>query len=200
MTNTSADFPGYLTPTSGAPLDDQALDVVLQAAIIGMLGIQSSLVRPRWQVDPPKEPEPNIDWCAVGVTDEEPDANVAIVHDGAANGGLGQDTGQRSERITAIATFFGPNARTNAKLLRDGLYVQQNRAMLNLQGLAVIDTGGPIGTAELINTTWRRRADLTLRFNRLVVRTWNVENIVSAPATIDLENSHNQSFTVPQGS
>jgi len=195
VTNTSADWPSYLKPTTDAPADDMALDGVLQAFVVGVTNIPGSLVRPRWQPTPLPEPEVNTDWCAIGVTDEQPNENVAIVHDLS-----GRDFATRHERITAIATFYGPSARANAKRLRNALYVQQNRDMLRVPGLAVFDTSGPIGTAELINMAWRRRADLTLRFNRSDTQSYTVENILSAPMVVTTEDGATRSFVSPQGS
>lgn len=184
MTNTSADWPSYLTPASSpsAPDEDAALDADLAAIVVGICGFSDpNLVRPRWQPNPPNEPAADVDWCAIGVLSEETSTTADFVHVGT---GDGHDNFARQEKISVVATFYGPNAKGNAKTLRDGVVVPQNRDMMKRVGLNMFDSSGPITTADLINTTWRRRADLSLRFVRMVNRVYNVENIVSGSGTI----------------
>src|SRR5437870_2383413 len=119
MSNSSATG-GYLVPTSAPPAEDDALDDILQGLIVGLTALDPTLVRPRWQPVAAKLPDLSVNWCAIGETDETPDANAVVTHDGDANGGLGQDNLQRHEQIRVLATFYEPNAKAYAKQARDG--------------------------------------------------------------------------------
>lgn len=181
MPNTSATG-GYLTPSSAPPAEDAVLDRQLQQMVVGITGLTGSLVRPRWQVKPPSQPEIETDWCAIGVIDEDNDDNAAIVHISAANG---SDEMQRHEVITVLASFYGPNCRGNAKLLRDGIQLPQNREVIRFQqGLAFIDTDKVRNVPELVFQQWLGRADLQMRFRRQVTRTYAVNNVLGITGTI----------------
>lgn len=193
MPNTSQQT-GWLTPTAkiAAPAEDGALDALIQSAVVGIVGLPGNMVRPRWQAVPPPEPtDPATDWCAIGVTDEEPDDNATIIHHGSGDadtsiGALpgGWDEAHRHITITVMATFYGAAACAKANVLRDGLFVAQNRDMLRAGGLALLDVG-PINMApDLINSQWRRRVDMTMRFRRQVSRAYAVRNLNQASGTV----------------
>lgn len=186
MANTSATG-GYLAPTSAAPANDDALEDILQAALAGIAGLDGSLVRPRFQPGNPKQPEASVDWCAFGVTDTSPEDMPYVAHDGNANGGLGQDNMQRHEDFTALATFYGPNAKGYAERVRDGLYIPQNREELAANLIAFVNTDTIRQVPELVNNQWVKRYDLTIRFRRKVTRAYAVQNIVSADITEHIE-------------
>ena len=84
--------PGYLTPTSG-PLTEEELQDVLTAMVAGITGLPGKMVRPRWQPKPPKQPEHNIPWCAVGIPDEDHDRFSAVIHEGGGDDGQGGEEG-----------------------------------------------------------------------------------------------------------
>lgn len=175
--NTSATG-GYLTPTSALPDEDAVLDDDFTEAVEGITGLPGAMVRPRWQPKPPKMPGPTVDWCAIGVSEDDSTPGYPhIDHDGAGDGSSTQST---AEQMTVLASFYGPNARSFVKLLRDGLFLDQNREQLKLKGLYFITTGKIMASPELIDTQWYRRYDLPLYFRRTVARTYAILNIDSA--------------------
>lgn len=179
MANTSATG-GYLTPTSTTPLEDSELDSVFQGAIAGVSGLAGQYVRPRWQTVVPKQPEPNVNWCAFGVTAQDKKDHAAIEHDSA---GSGQDIMRRHEDITVLCTFYGPNCKRYAMTLLDGMYVPQNIEVLKGNGISFVEAGDVRMVPELVNEQWVKRADIRLRFRRMVSRTYAVLNILSAEIT-----------------
>lgn len=172
---------GYLVPTAlSPPLEDAALDAVFQQMIVGLTGLPGNVVRPRWQPTVPKQPEPTANWCAIGVTDSEPDANPYMQHNPAGNG---SDTFLRHEILTVLASFYGPNASAYAAQARDGIFVSQNHAMLVANDMGLVNVGPKRAAPELVNQQWVRRFDFEMRIRRQIVRTYNVLNVLSADAT-----------------
>ncbi len=80
MSNDSASG-GYLLPQDGTPTlePDDPFDTLIQSIVVGVTGMPGDLVRPRWQPVPLAEPEPGTDWCAIGVTGEDPDGGRPFV-------------------------------------------------------------------------------------------------------------------------
>lgn len=183
---------GYLTPdATPSPIEDGALDAAFQKAIVGITGLAGSMVRPRWQEKPPKQPEPSVDWCAFGVSSQIPDAGPHILHVGA---GSGIDELRRHEEIDVIATFYGPLCKSFAARLRDGLGLPQNIEELKASGIALIDAGTIRSVPELVNQQWIRRADITLRFRRAVTRSYAIRNILAADVHLFDDTGHLDEF------
>lgn len=184
MPNTSATG-GYLAPAvASPPVEDASLDALFQAAIVGVTGLAGNLVRPRWQPNPPRQPEPTVSWCALGVTLLTADAGPYISHDGTANSGLGQDTYVRHEDIAVDCTFYGPAGQQYAAMARDGFCIPQNMEGLRTSGVFFVDSGDVRSFPELVNQQWIRRYDLSLKFRRQVNRGYQVENLLTAPFTL----------------
>jgi hypothetical protein len=181
MSNTSASG-GYLSPTvASPPLEDADLDAVFQRAIVGVTSLDGTLVRPRWQVTPPKQPDPTVNWCAFGVIDFDVDDGPAITH---VSTGDGSDHYVRHEDITLACTFYGPLSQRFAALTRDGLTIPQNLEALKNDGLAFIECMDIRSVPELVNQQWIKRYDLFVRFRRQIQRTYQVLNIISADPII----------------
>jgi hypothetical protein len=177
---------GYLSPAvASPPLEDDALTAIFQQMIVGITGLPGSMVRPRWQPNPPKQPEPTVNWCALGISVQTPDDGPAIVHNGAGNG---SDTYIRHEQIDVLASFYGPGAMQNSQLLSDGLAIPQNLEQLKAQDMNSVDTGAIRAAPDLINEQWVRRYDLELTFRRKITRSYAVLNILTAQGTVQTQN------------
>jgi hypothetical protein len=175
---------GYLRPTGVAPTEDADLDSIFQQLIVGITGLPGSMVRPRWQATVPKQPEPATNWCAVGVTGIEHDANSYEQHNPA---GSGSDTLIRHEVITVLCSFYGANALSYAAQARDGMYVAQNNSTLDQFEMGLVEVGSIVPAPELVNQQWIRRFDVSMRIRRRVVRTYQILTILSAEATANSE-------------
>jgi len=66
-----------------APLEDDALDDFLQTLVVGLTGLPATMVSPRWQTPERTRPKSMVDWCAIGVTEEEPEYGFVIQHHGS---------------------------------------------------------------------------------------------------------------------
>jgi len=175
--------PGYLVPTAPSPpLEDADLDAVFQQMVVGLTGLPGNLVRPRWQPTVPQQPEPSVNWCAIGVTSSDADANPAMIHNGS---GDGSDILQRNEILTVLLSFYGPNASANAAQARDGIYVSQNNAVLSGFSMGLVGVGKKRAVPELVNQQWVRRFDFEMTVRREIIRTYNVLTVLSADGTVD---------------
>lgn len=184
MANTSATG-GYLPPDGTLlPAEDDDLDAIFQKAIAGITGLPGSMVRPRWQPVPPKQPEPSVNWCALGVTVQTPDAGPYIEH---IADGDGKDRSNRHEDIEVLASFYGPAAQEYASRLRDGFGIPQNNEEINAAGVFFVDSGPIRPAPELVNQQWIRRRDIALTFRRKVSREYAVLNVQSATVTTTTE-------------
>jgi hypothetical protein len=175
---------GYLQPTGTGPAEDADLDAIFQQLVVGITGLPGSMVRPRWQPTVPKQPEASVNWCAIGVTGIEHDANSYEQHNPS---GDGSDTFIRHEVITVLASFYGANALNFAAQARDGLYAQQNNSTLDQYEMGLVEVGSIVTAPELVNQQWVRRFDLPIRVRRRVVRTYPVLTVLSAQSTAKSE-------------
>lgn len=186
MANTSASG-GYLSPAqTPAPLEDIDLDKLFASVAAIITGLPGKMVRPRWQPQVPKQPETDIDWCAIGAMVTNPDAGPAITHN---SDGDGADEYVRHEEIEVLASFYGPNCQGFAGKLRDGLAIPQNCEALRANDIAFVECGRIVPVPEFINQKWQRRRDILLRFRRKISRVYPVLNVLSADVNL-IDDTH----------
>lgn len=174
-----------------APLEDDDLDDALQALVVGVTGFDKSLVRPRWQVKPPKQPEPGVNWCSIGVVSSTPDAGPFIKHlfgdDITAPAG---DLLITHEELEILVSVYGPNAKGNLGVLRDGLRLPQNLEVAKLAGLYFVSMEPARIAPDFINQQWVRRWDTALTFRRMVARVYGINNILAAEIDLQDDSGH----------
>lgn len=187
--NTSATG-GFLTPASTpAPLEDKELYEALQPTVVGVTGMDPTLVRPRWATDPALIPPEATAWCAMGVVDFESDTfpYTAMRSDGSYQL-------QRNEEFTMFCSFFdlgfGGQAARLASLLRDGLMIAQNREPLAALGIYLVSDASIEVEPTLFKQRWRVQADLRVRFRRQITRVYSVLGVLAAG--VDLHTDDGQ--------
>jgi hypothetical protein len=139
------------------------IENLVHGLISGLTGIPGPLVRPRWQPDPPAQPENTVNWCAFGIMQRDMHNFPQLVHDPS---GDGRGELHAHETLRCLASFYGPDAEDNALALRNGLHIGQNREPLYLAGMAFVEAGPLLYLPEIKNTAWRARCDLPLVFRR----------------------------------
>lgn len=180
---------GFLQPTQPEPdwqISAGSLDDYLQQMVAGVAGLDGSLVRPRWQPEPPNLPDWATDWCATGITRRRPiGAYSAQLHDCENDtGGPGHNELQRHEEFDLMCSFYGPNCDVYASNLHDGLQIWQNYAALRLSGMALVEVQETLRVPELIKQRWWDRCDKTLVLRRIIRRNYPILNVLSAGAEI----------------
>lgn len=190
---------GYLSPVNppAAPLYGDALDDIFHDTLQGILGIaDGSLIRPRWQPDPPNQPAFNVDWVAFGITMVKGDWNVYQTHDSENPAGYGSNLLERDEVLHVLHSFYGPNSAALQSRYHDGLQVEQNRVLLQNNYIKVIDQLEVAVLPALLEERWVHRVDQRVIFRRRVYRKYSVLNLVGAQGTINNE-TYIQPFIVP---
>ena len=187
MGNTSATG-GPLLPVASPPapvvLEDVALWTFFQNLFVGICGnIPGNLFFQRWQPEmenlPPVDPQTN--WAALGVTTSDISQYEFSGHVPATPS---YDEYVAHEDLDVMVSFYGPLAATNAKILRDGIQLGQNREPLFLAGMGLINVGNIVTVPELIKQRWLKRVDFDVRIRRAVVRWYAVDDIGEADVTI----------------
>ena len=158
MSGASSLAPGWLRPAFGP--DEAALEDALHDMVCGLTGLHGSLVRPRWQPKPLPVPAPEVDWCALGIVSQSAEGGIAWHEKGSTRLEV-------QETLAVMFSFYGPNARRLARSLRDGLWVEQNRAVLREgANLALVRVGEITSAPELANGRWLKREDISITFTR----------------------------------
>ena len=71
----------YIQPGTPSTVFDADLENIFHDAFVGITGIPAGLVRPRWQPEPPLQPDFKTDWMAFGSQSFLGDWNVYSEHD-----------------------------------------------------------------------------------------------------------------------
>jgi hypothetical protein len=189
--NTSATG-GPLLQSNAVPLNDAALDDLLQQLVVGVTGLPGTLVRPRWQRPssnpnaPPTQPPPDTDWASIGIVQQETHDYPFEYQVGAGDGYTVQVTW---ETIEVLASFFGPNCRSNASTLRAGMYISQNREILVPVAIKLREVGVVRLIPDLVNMQWISHCDVSMILDREIHRNYAIENLVSAEVDFSVDES-----------
>lgn len=188
MSNTSATG-GYLTPSVTQPLPDGlTLDQFLHNMILGISGFtNATLVRPKFQVNPPKTPALETDWIAFAVVRSTPDANAYVTSVTTGTSDL-----LRNEMLEIQMSFYGPNAQNNVELFRDGFQITQNLESLSAAKMGFTGFGDAIRGPDLVNERWRDRWETSLMIMRQVQRTYAILSFVAVDGTVSTVVQGNQ--------
>ena len=209
---------GYLSPTLPATeLYDDALEDFLHDLVVGITGLDPTMVRPRWQPETPILPDANgpgigmgpfgsggfgaQPWAAIGVINRTPDAYSYVAHTAGTSGSPatpGFDTEYRSEILTVQLSFYGPSAESLTAQLCMGLKIAQNREQLMKLNYPLVNTDAPVNVPELIQERWVFRTDLTFRVRHMAQYQYAVLDVASAQAIAETDTALNEQITVTE--
>lgn len=189
--NTSATG-GYLLPYNvPAPLEGQDLFRFLQQIFVGITGMPGTAFFPRWQF-PDVVNLPTTVWAAFGIVKRSNPKFSYQRHVPQSGSDPEHDEFQTHETLEILVSFYSPDGTADyyAALLRDGLYIPQNLAILNTQNASLVDTGDLRTVPSLVKERWLYRVDLPVRIRRQIVRWYAIQDLVAASVTVN-----NESFT-----
>jgi len=172
-TNTTATG-GYLQPTNRA-YGDMLLHPV-HDVIAGCTGIGESLIRPRWQREPPQRPRHDTNWVAFGVQTINQDAWAAE----------GDGFSARHEQIEFLCSFYGPDAMDNVARFTTTAQLSANLELAEYYGLYYGSCSQITPAPVLLNEQYYNRYDVTVEYRRRVELRYDVLTVSST--AVDLHN------------
>lgn len=188
---------GYVSPSSPEPINDAALENFFNVVFSSILGIDSTLVRPRWQTLPPNQPNNATSWLSFGIERTKPQVNDLVAYsytDGAM-------TQAWYEEYNILCSFYGDQMGALATRLKAGLSLAQNRDAINYNfsfiagppevdtitsnGIVFVNCTEPRNVSILINNIWQKKTDMFIIFRRQMEFTYPIESITQVQATLN---------------
>lgn len=181
MTTNNSATGGYLQPSPLAPLPGGlAFKQFVQTVFVGVSGLPGDLVRPKWQIDPPKQPDIDIDWMAIGLVVNKADTNS---YNGTLPDGTNQT--QRMEELEIQCAFYGPESDSLAALVRDGFQVPQNLEALRAAKMGFVSTSQMMHVPDLVNERWVDKYEMSVFMRREILRIYPILTFVSASGFVE---------------
>lgn len=138
----------------------QALEDLFQAFIVSITGLEGSLVRPRWQPEPPPMPSITENWCAFGIKTITPD-------DGPY---FDTDASIRHEKIELFLSFYGEQGQNISHQFRDAIALPKNLSQLKSEQIKLIEISAITTAPDFINQQYVHRYDVVVTFRRKTTR------------------------------
>lgn len=188
----------YVQPT-GAPLEGAAFVDLLQQWVAGVTSLPGTMVRPRWQLEPPNIPDTGDAWAAIGITTRKRDAFPFVGTDQADTAVV-----QSNQEFTLLCSFYdtGDNGRADyyAEALCAGAAIPQNREPLADAGavLVSIPTEG-IAVPVLLKQRWKYRVDVAVVMRRQTAWTYPVLSTEIADIDLKTDDGIERHIVVPEG-
>jgi hypothetical protein len=178
--------PGYAGLGLGAlgalpNFSDDDLDSILQNILAGIIGLDPTMVRPRWQPETPNVPAYGTNWASIGIT--YIDADI-FDWQGHFPDYEGYNIQYRTEELTVQCSFYGPNCEGYCRRLRESLQVAQNLEPLQQLGIGLISTGRITVVPTLLKERWLRRCDLSVQLRRAIINFVPILNLESASVQV----------------
>jgi hypothetical protein len=168
---------GPLIPSNLPPYGPD-LDHILHDWLAGITVLDNTLIRPRWQPNPPALPAQNVNWLAFGVDTQTIDVYPQSVQN------LTDATQTTTERLAISLSFYGPLAQINSAKFRSACYVAQNYESLKTQKIVFTEVSAITRLPELVNTTFYNRCDIQLLLSRQCDITYDIKTLTGASGNI----------------
>jgi hypothetical protein len=184
---------GFLAPTIVQLAEDAALDALFRALVSGVTPLPGNLVTTGWIAEPRVVPRFGTNWCSIRITGEVEEDWSYQTLDRA-----GDYVVYDWDVLPVTASFYGPNSRSNAKLLKVGLMIGQNTETLFNAGLRLRQASNLVILPDLrpgAGTRFLYRVDIALRFARAAVINYDVLSVESSEIIL-VSDDHNQTRVI----
>jgi hypothetical protein len=168
----------------------------LQTVFVGVSGLPQTLVRPKWQTEPPQQPDLTVDWMALGLETSTPDAGAYVALDQSGNTNT-----LRHEQLDVSLSIYGPNSLETYGIIRDSFQIPTNRIALFLANMGFVELQQGRRIPDLANQRWVERVETIAVFRRQVQRVYPVLSFVSASGIIylpDVAPGYEDTFEINQ--
>jgi hypothetical protein len=173
-----------------------------------MLGLDPALpanaskVRIAWPTDGAPSWKITDDVVFIRIADADDPINVLRDTDMTV---LNADNANQATAYTRVVSVYfvcyGPNSFDNAFMIRNNLYKQKYRDLLNVKSFYLIpQIGSPARRPELLSGQWWERSDLSANFNELIQFNETVPYIKSAVIPIATDDTTETIEVTPESS
>lgn len=178
--------PGYVAPVkTNGEMNDVLLAQFLQQLVVGLTAMPGTMVFPRWQLNPPNQPDATKDWAAIGCLKRTRDTFAAVLHSTDSNNFFdSSDTVFRNQILEILCSFYGPDAEGNSELFAMGLAIAQNREAMQLNGFGLVEVADSLIVPALIKEQWIMGIDVSFRLRRQQAYQYAIPNLKGAKGTI----------------
>ena len=171
---------GFLLPQpQPSPFSGLTFEEFLQSVLVGVSGLPGNLVRPKWQENPPANPEISVNWLAFGLTEDDSDTNAYVGIDDDGNNQF-----MRMEDLPLQCTFYGPQSLEYGQALRDGLQIPQNLEKLQSANMGFVNTSRMTRVPDFVNERWVNRWEMTVFLRRQIMRVYPILTFVSGSGSL----------------
>ena len=181
---------GYLLLVPEALPNGLTLVQFIQQLIVGITGLNGSLVREKYQTNAPKIEEVEINWCSFSLSTLQKD------YDGFIKQNQSGDNSEvtRHQKLIVSASFYGPNSNQIASQFCNGFLLSQNREVLRSGNLNFNGTSDVTFVPEKKNEQWFKRHDVTLTLTQKEVNTTAVQSLESYSGTIKAQQGDTENI------
>lgn len=168
----------YIQPTSTVPVPNGlTLTQYIQTILVGLSDLPGNMVRPKWQRDPPSQPD--VNWLAFGIDVTTPDANSYV-----GLNSQGNVESQRHSRLEIGCAATGPRCLELYGLIRDGFQIQPNLFTLRAANLGFVEVTRGVHIPDLVNEKFIDRILFSVVLNHETIRIYPIPTLVSASGVI----------------
>lgn len=190
---TSSAQAGFLQSVFSAVPHDDVLENAITLTIAGVTGLdQNYAVRPRFQEDPPANPDRSVDWVSFGIQRILATSFASQLQLSATSVAV-----IRYQELELLLSWYGPHASSFAEMFRDGLQIDQNRDLLRASDIGLVGVSESTRAPELFKAKYLNRYDQTMTVRRRTQRSYAISVLTSAGIILNTDPVGETPISIP---